>query len=143
MIDFYISRSPNKLKSAVHFPVTLWSNRYLHVSCTLEVSSHRNWFQLNSAYHSHISCSDQMNQRVSHAPPMSWIYDVILTILSSAVHIFFRDVQVKGSWRIPAQGPLILVAAPHSNQVCHRYSHDCLPFYRVLLADHLLSLLTQ
>jgi glycerol-3-phosphate O-acyltransferase/dihydroxyacetone phosphate acyltransferase len=58
-----------------------------------------------------------MPQQRFPTPIVSWMYDVILGILSLAVHLFFRDVQVKGAWRIPTHGPVILVAAPHSNQV--------------------------
>jgi glycerol-3-phosphate O-acyltransferase/dihydroxyacetone phosphate acyltransferase len=57
-----------------------------------------------------------MSQQIS-PPPVSWLYDIILNVFSLAVQLFFRDVQVRGTWRIPSKGPVILVAAPHSNQV--------------------------
>lgn len=32
------------------------------------------------------------------------------------MHTFFRSVRVRGAWRIPREGPIILVGAPHANQ---------------------------
>lgn len=51
------------------------------------------------------------------ASTVGWVYDLILKAFSLAVGLFFRDVQVRGAWRVPADGAVILVAAPHSNQV--------------------------
>lgn len=58
-----------------------------------------------------------MSSQSPLVPVVSWVYDIILSILSLAVHLFFRDVQVRGAWRVPVSGPVVLVAAPHSNQV--------------------------
>jgi 1-acyl-sn-glycerol-3-phosphate acyltransferase len=46
-----------------------------------------------------------------------WVYDLVLNIFSSMVGLFFREIQFRGIWRVPSQGPIILVAGPHSNQV--------------------------
>ena len=45
-----------------------------------------------------------------------WLYDLILNIFSPSVDVFFREVQVRGAWRVPQNGAVILVAAPHANQ---------------------------
>lgn len=46
------------------------------------------------------------------------MYDLILLIFSVLVDCFFREVHPRGSWKVPKRGPIILVAAPHANQVC-------------------------
>jgi glycerol-3-phosphate O-acyltransferase/dihydroxyacetone phosphate acyltransferase len=46
-----------------------------------------------------------------------WVYDLVLKIFSSMVGLFFREIQFRGTWRVPSRGPIILVAGPHSNQV--------------------------
>lgn len=46
-----------------------------------------------------------------------WLYDLVLWILSVLVDLFFREVHPRGAWRVPKSGPVILVAAPHANQV--------------------------
>ena len=45
------------------------------------------------------------------------MYDLILTMFSPSLDICVREVQVRGSWRVPSDGAVILVAAPHANQV--------------------------
>jgi len=47
----------------------------------------------------------------------NWVYDVLLWIFSILVDLFFREVHPRGSWKVPRQGPVIFVAAPHANQV--------------------------
>ena len=47
----------------------------------------------------------------------AWLYDLILFLFAPLLDLFFRDIQVKGSWRVPTGGAVILVAAPHANQV--------------------------
>ncbi len=47
----------------------------------------------------------------------NWVYDVFLWIFSILVDLFFREVHPRGSWKVPRQGPVIFVAAPHANQV--------------------------
>src|SRR3954447_17265022 len=49
-------------------------------------------------------------------PMTNWIYDVFLWIFSILVDLFFREVHPRGSWKVPRQGPVIFVAAPHANQ---------------------------
>lgn len=44
------------------------------------------------------------------------VYDVFLWIFTVVVDIFFREIHPRSSWRIPRQGPIIFVAAPHANQ---------------------------
>jgi hypothetical protein len=46
-----------------------------------------------------------------------WLYDLVLWVLSVLVDLFFREVHPRSAWRIPKTGPVILVAAPHANQV--------------------------
>ena len=43
-------------------------------------------------------------------------YDVVHTLMNTAVHLFFRDVQTRNSAYVPASGPIIFVCAPHANQ---------------------------
>lgn len=50
-------------------------------------------------------------------PAVGWIYDLIVKTFSFMVALFFREIQVQGLWRVPREGSLILVAAPHANQV--------------------------
>ncbi|KAH7355415.1 glycerol-3-phosphate O-acyltransferase [Rhexocercosporidium sp. MPI-PUGE-AT-0058] len=49
-------------------------------------------------------------------PAVGWVYDLILHVFASMVNCFFRDIQIRGAWHIPAKGSVILVAAPHANQ---------------------------
>ena len=46
-----------------------------------------------------------------------WLYDLILWTMSVLVDLFFREVHPRGSWRVPRQGPVMFVVAPHANQV--------------------------
>lgn len=46
-----------------------------------------------------------------------WLYDFVLWLMSVLVDLFFREVHPRGAWKVPRQGPIILVAAPHANQV--------------------------
>lgn len=50
-------------------------------------------------------------------PLIGWVYDLVLWILSVLIDLFFREVHPRGSWKVPRRGPLIMVAAPHANQV--------------------------
>ncbi|CAO0801443.1 unnamed protein product [Mucor circinelloides] len=43
-------------------------------------------------------------------------YDLTVCLLSFLVYIFFREVRPRGSHRIPKEGPVIFVVAPHANQ---------------------------
>lgn len=44
------------------------------------------------------------------------VYDLFIWFFGILLHIFFRSVRVRGAWRIPNEGPIILVGAPHANQ---------------------------
>jgi hypothetical protein len=46
-----------------------------------------------------------------------WLYDLVLWTMSVLIDLFFREVHPRGAWKVPRQGPIILVAAPHANQV--------------------------
>lgn len=46
-----------------------------------------------------------------------WVYDTVLWLLSILVDLFFREIHPRGAWRVPRKGPIIVVAAPHANQV--------------------------
>ncbi|KAK9478754.1 hypothetical protein V1514DRAFT_330314 [Lipomyces japonicus] len=46
----------------------------------------------------------------------SWIYDMVIWILSVVFDLFFREIRPRGAFRIPRHGPVIFVAAPHANQ---------------------------
>lgn len=50
---------------------------------------------------------------------IGWLYDLVLWTFSVLVDLFFREVHPRGSWKVPRRGPLIIVAAPHANQVQH------------------------
>lgn len=58
-----------------------------------------------------------MAQEATLEPTAGWMYDLILSIFAPLIDLFFREVQVRGAWRIPSHGSVILVAAPHANQV--------------------------
>lgn len=46
------------------------------------------------------------------------LYDFVLWLMSVLIDLFFREVVQRGAWKVPKKGPIILVAAPHANQVC-------------------------
>ncbi|KAL0086234.1 hypothetical protein J3Q64DRAFT_1658671, partial [Phycomyces blakesleeanus] len=43
-------------------------------------------------------------------------YDIALWLFNLMIDIFFREVRPRGSHKIPQQGPVIFVVAPHANQ---------------------------
>ncbi|KAL1584530.1 hypothetical protein WHR41_07084 [Cladosporium halotolerans] len=45
-----------------------------------------------------------------------WLYDLLLTLFSACLDIFFREVYPRSTWRIPRHEAVIIVAAPHANQ---------------------------
>ncbi|CAK7240359.1 MAG: Glycerol-3-phosphate/dihydroxyacetone phosphate acyltransferase [Sporothrix thermara] len=49
-------------------------------------------------------------------PMSNWKYDTFLWTMSILVDLFFREVHPRGSWKVPRQGPVLFVAAPHANQ---------------------------
>jgi 1-acyl-sn-glycerol-3-phosphate acyltransferase len=44
-------------------------------------------------------------------------YDLALWLFNLMLDIFFREVRPRGSHKIPKDGPVIFVVAPHANQV--------------------------
>jgi glycerol-3-phosphate O-acyltransferase / dihydroxyacetone phosphate acyltransferase len=46
-----------------------------------------------------------------------WVYDTVLWLFSILVDLFFREIHPRGAWKVPRKGPIIVVAAPHANQV--------------------------
>lgn len=59
-----------------------------------------------------------------------FVYDIWLWTFSVLVDLFFREVHPRSSWKVPRQGPVIVVAAPHANQFV-----DPLILMRVLRQD--------
>lgn len=57
-------------------------------------------------------------------PMTNWIYDFFLWIFSIVIDLFFREIHPRGSWKVPRKGPVILVAAPHANQVSETCTRD-------------------
>ncbi|THY41951.1 hypothetical protein D6C99_07635 [Aureobasidium pullulans] len=60
----------------------------------------------------------------------NFIYDAWLWTFSVLVDLFFREVHPRSSWKVPRNGPVIIVAAPHANQFV-----DPLILMRVLRMD--------
>lgn len=44
-------------------------------------------------------------------------YDTLVYTFRFVCNIFFREIRPRGTWNVPKEGPVILVAAPHHNQV--------------------------
>ncbi|CUM54969.1 unnamed protein product [Debaryomyces tyrocola] len=44
------------------------------------------------------------------------IFDLVLWMFSVVCDCFFREIRPRGAFRLPRQGPVIFVAAPHANQ---------------------------
>lgn len=51
------------------------------------------------------------------SPIQRLTYDVALWIFNLMLDIFFREVRPRGAHKIPKEGPVIFVVAPHANQV--------------------------
>ncbi|KAF2271583.1 uncharacterized protein EI97DRAFT_504871 [Westerdykella ornata] len=45
-----------------------------------------------------------------------YVYDAFLWTFSILVELFFREVHPRSSWKIPKEGPVLFVCAPHANQ---------------------------
>lgn len=58
------------------------------------------------------------------------VYDAWLWTFSVLIDLFFRELHPRSSWKVPRQGPVIVVAAPHANQFV-----DPLILMRVLRQD--------
>jgi glycerol-3-phosphate O-acyltransferase/dihydroxyacetone phosphate acyltransferase len=50
----------------------------------------------------------------------TYVYDAFLWTFSILVELFFREVHPRSSWKIPKEGPVLFVCAPHANQVRHK-----------------------
>ncbi|PKS11491.1 hypothetical protein jhhlp_003255 [Lomentospora prolificans] len=65
---------------------------------------------------------DRDAERGHSAPPkelypmVNWKYDVFLWVIGIVIDLFFREVVPRGSWKVPREGPVLFVAAPHANQ---------------------------
>ncbi|KAF3006481.1 hypothetical protein E8E13_004046 [Curvularia kusanoi] len=46
----------------------------------------------------------------------NYAYDAFLWTFSILVELFFREVHPRSSWKVPKDGPVIFVCAPHANQ---------------------------
>ncbi|CAI4056238.1 hypothetical protein SUVZ_02G1050 [Saccharomyces uvarum] len=44
------------------------------------------------------------------------LYSIATWLLYNIFHCFFREIKGRGSYKVPQQGPVIFVAAPHANQ---------------------------
>lgn len=65
-----------------------------------------------------------MGKKQPYIPPLiGWLYDLTLWTFSVLIDLFFREVHPRGSWKIPRRGPIIIVAAPHANQVSRITQH--------------------
>lgn len=86
-----------------------------------------------------------MGAKQPKIPPLiGWLYDLVLWSFSVLIDLFFREVHPRGSWKIPRRGPVIIVAAPHANQVWMRIF--CLSLCCItagganpIIEDHLLT----
>jgi glycerol-3-phosphate O-acyltransferase/dihydroxyacetone phosphate acyltransferase len=63
--------------------------------------------------------SDARSEEPSDAfPPTSgFVYTCFLAVWKVILNIFFREIRPRGTFNIPREGPVILVVAPHANQV--------------------------
>lgn len=52
----------------------------------------------------------------SHAAWRKIIYDLIVFIFHNVFNCFFREIKTRGGFKIPKDGPIIFVGAPHANQ---------------------------
>lgn len=50
----------------------------------------------------------------------NFTYDLALWIFNLILEIFFREIRPRGAHRIPKEGPVIFVVAPHASQVGNR-----------------------
>lgn len=48
--------------------------------------------------------------------PTNIAFDFALLFWRLIINVFFRSIQPRGAWRIPKEGPVIFVGAPHHNQ---------------------------
>ncbi|KAK5113837.1 hypothetical protein LTR62_003221 [Meristemomyces frigidus] len=55
-------------------------------------------------------------KRASQRRYQAIIYDIFLWVFNIVVDLFFREIHPRSTWKIPKNGPVIFVAAPHANQ---------------------------
>ncbi|CAD0088578.1 unnamed protein product, partial [Aureobasidium vineae] len=65
--------------------------------------------------HPHSTMASPTHKNKSSFWP-NFIYDAWLWTFSILVDLFFREVHPRSSWKVPRNGPVIIVAAPHANQ---------------------------
>ena len=58
---------------------------------------------------------EQFDASLFRAQMISLVYDALVSLLWCLIHVFFR-LNVRGQHFVPRKGPLLFVAAPHSNQ---------------------------
>lgn len=46
----------------------------------------------------------------------SWVYDIVVWVFLKIFQLFFREIRSRGAFRVPTDGAVIFVAAPHANQ---------------------------
>ena len=61
--------------------------------------------------------ADALQKEKDLYPMSNWKYDTFLWSVSFLADIFFREIHPRGSWKVPRNGPVLFVAAPHNNQV--------------------------
>ncbi|KAF3035368.1 hypothetical protein E8E11_004960 [Didymella keratinophila] len=59
---------------------------------------------------------DQAKGKKPIAAMNKYVYDAFLWTFSILVELFFREVHPRSSWKVPKDGPVIFVCAPHANQ---------------------------
>lgn len=58
-----------------------------------------------------------MERSKKRNPMNKYAYDAFLWTFSILIEIFFREVHPRSSWKVPKDGPVLFVCAPHANQV--------------------------
>jgi glycerol-3-phosphate O-acyltransferase/dihydroxyacetone phosphate acyltransferase len=64
-----------------------------------------------------VQAKDKDRKPMELYPMVDWKYDTFLWVMSILADLFFREIHPRSSWKIPRQGPVLFVAAPHANQV--------------------------
>jgi glycerol-3-phosphate O-acyltransferase/dihydroxyacetone phosphate acyltransferase len=65
--------------------------------------------------------ADQAKGKKPIATMNKFAYDAFLWTFSILVELFFREVHPRSGWKVPKEGPVIFVCAPHANQVGHLF----------------------
>lgn len=64
-----------------------------------------------------VSVKMATKQHRPHQILVPWIYDLGLWVFTICLDVLFREIYPRGAWKILKRGPLIIVAAPHVNQL--------------------------